>query len=72
MRTTPVGGANAVAERSIGTLRSELLDRTIVWNRRQLERLVVDYIDHYSSHRPHRSLNQQHEIAADAILAPVM
>ncbi len=44
---TPV--ANAFAERWIGTLRRELLDRTIIWNRRQLERLVVDYIDHYNT-----------------------
>ena len=42
---TPV--ANSFAERWIGTLRRELLDRTIIWNRSQLERLVVDYIDHY-------------------------
>ena len=41
---TPV--ANAFAERWIGTLRREPLDRTVIWNRRQLERLVVDYIDH--------------------------
>ena len=54
---TPV--ANAFAERWIGTLRRELLDRTLIWNRRQLERLVVDYIDHYNQHRPHRSLGQQ-------------
>jgi transposase InsO family protein len=47
---TPV--ANAYAERWIGTLRRELLDRTIIWNQRQLERLVVDYIDHYNTHRP--------------------
>ena len=37
---TPV--ANAFAERWIGTLRRELLDRTIIWNRRQLNKLVVD------------------------------
>ena len=43
---TPV--ANAFAERWIGTLRRELLDRTIIWNRRQLKKLVVDYIDHYN------------------------
>ena len=43
---TPV--ANAFAERWIGTLRRELLDRTIIWNRRQLNKLVVDYIDHYN------------------------
>jgi hypothetical protein len=53
---TPV--ANAFAERWIGTLRRELLDRTLIWNRRQLKRLVVDYIDHYNTHRPHRSLDQ--------------
>lgn len=54
---TPV--ANAFAERWIGTLRRELLDRTIIWNRRQLHRLLTDYVAHYNEHRPHRSLNQQ-------------
>lgn len=54
---TPV--ANAFAERWIGTLRRELLDRTIIWNRRQLERLMVEFIDPYNSHRPHRSLDHQ-------------
>ena len=51
--------ANAFAERWIGTLRRELLDRTIIWNQRQLQRLVIDYIDHYNAHRPHRSLDQR-------------
>jgi putative transposase len=46
---TPV--ANAFAERWIGSIRRELLDRTIIWNRHQLERLVIDYTDHYNSHR---------------------
>ncbi len=45
---TPV--ANTFAERWIGTIRRELLDRTIVWSQHQLERLVVDYIDHYNTH----------------------
>ena len=54
---TPV--ANTFAERWIGSIRRELLDRTIIWNQRQLERLVIDYIDHYNEHRPHRSLDQQ-------------
>jgi transposase InsO family protein len=54
---TPV--ANAFAERWIRTLRRELLDRTLVWNRRQLERIVIDYTDHYNAHRPHRSLGQR-------------
>jgi len=54
---TPV--ANSYAERWIGTLRRELLDRTIIWNRRHLEGLVVEFIDHYNTHRPHRSLDQR-------------
>ena len=54
---TPV--ANAFAERWIGSVRRELLDRTIIWNQRQLERIVVDYIAHYNQHRPHQSLAQQ-------------
>jgi hypothetical protein len=29
------------------------------WNRMQLERIVVDYIDHYNEKRPHRSLDQR-------------
>ena len=41
---TPV--ANAFAERWIGSIRRELLDRTIIWNQRQIEHFVVDYIDH--------------------------
>ena len=54
---TPV--ANAFAERWIGTLRREFLDRTLIWNHRPLERLVNKYIDHYNQHRPHRSLDQR-------------
>ena len=59
--TTPVRTpvANAFAERWIGSLRRELVDRTIIWNQRQLQRLVTEYIDHYNGHRPHRALQQQ-------------
>jgi hypothetical protein len=38
--------ANAFAERWIGSTRRELLDRTIIWNRRTLERITADYIAH--------------------------
>ena len=64
---TPVRApvADAFAERWIGTLRRELLDRTVIWNRHQLERLVVDYIDHYNTRRPHRSLDQRPLAATD-------
>jgi putative transposase len=51
--------ANAYAERWVRTLRHEILDRTIIWNERQLRRLLTEYIAHYNTHRPHRSLDQR-------------
>jgi len=65
---TPV--ANSIAERWIGTLRRELLDRTIIWNQRQLHRLVTDYLDHYNQHRPHRALQQRAPTPPPRTLAP--
>ena len=57
---TPPGApkANAFAERWVRSVRHELLDRTLVWNQRQLRRLLTNYIAHYNGHRPHRSLDQ--------------
>jgi putative transposase len=54
---TPV--ANAYAERWVGTVRRELCDRTLVWNQRQLEQLLREYVEHDNTHRPHRSLLQR-------------
>jgi transposase InsO family protein len=65
---TPV--ANSFAERWIGSIRRELLDRTLIWNQRQLERLVVDYVEHYNQHRPHRSLDQRPPRPADPLDHP--
>ncbi|MCP4960935.1 MAG: transposase family protein, partial [Actinomycetia bacterium] len=69
---TPPGApqANAFAERWVRTVRHELLDRTLIWNHRQLRRLLEDFVEHYNGHRPHRSLNQQaptDDAAASAI-----
>jgi hypothetical protein len=41
---TPV--PNAYAERWVGTVRRELCDRTLIWNRRHLEQLLRDYVEH--------------------------
>jgi transposase InsO family protein len=51
--------ANAFIERWIGTVRRECLDRTLIVNRRHLERVLPVYIRHYNEHRPHRSLDQR-------------
>jgi len=48
--------ANAIAER-FRTVRSECLDWLLVVDRRHLERVLRTFVDHYNSHRPHRSLN---------------
>jgi transposase InsO family protein len=48
--------ANAFAERWVGTVRRELLDRMLIFGRRHLESALSDYVTHYNRHRPHRSL----------------
>ena len=65
--TTPPGAprANSYAERWVRSVRHELLDRTIVWNERQLRVLLGDYVAHYNEHRPHRSLGQRAPAGAD-------
>jgi transposase InsO family protein len=49
--------ANAFAERFVRTVRSELLDRTLITGRGHLVRLLRDYERHYNAHRPHRGLD---------------
>jgi transposase InsO family protein len=48
--------ANAYAERWVRTVRSEILDRTLVLGRRHLDRLLSRFASHYNSHRPHRGI----------------
>jgi putative transposase len=55
---TPVRApnANAHAERWVGSVRRECLDRLPIFSRRQLEHVLRVYARHYNRHRPHRSL----------------
>jgi transposase InsO family protein len=57
---TPVRAprANAYAERWVGTVRRELLDRMLILGRRHLHVVLREYVEHYNGHRPHRSLGQ--------------
>jgi putative transposase len=48
--------ANAYAERWVGSVRRECLDRLLIFSRRQLEQVLRVYARHYNRHRPHRSL----------------
>jgi len=57
---TPVQAprANAIAERFIGTLRRECLDHLLITGPRHLAAVLREFLAHYNTHRPHRSLNQ--------------
>jgi putative transposase len=65
---TPVRApqANAFAERWVGTIRRELLDRMLIVGRRQLATVLAEYVSHYHNHRPHRALGQASPVAAVA------
>jgi putative transposase len=50
---------NAICERVIGTLRRELLDRTLIFGERHLALVLREYVAHYNGHRPHQSRQQR-------------
>jgi putative transposase len=62
--------ANAVAERWVGTVRRELLDRLLIVGQRQLETVLTGYAAHYNEHRPHRALGQAVPLGAVSPTAP--
>jgi putative transposase len=55
---TPVRApnANARCERWVSSVRRECLDWLLIVNRRHLEAVLAEYVEHYNGHRPHRSL----------------
>jgi hypothetical protein len=62
--------ANAFAERWVGTVRRELLDRMLIVGRRQLATVLTEYMRHYNDHRPHRALRQAAPLQAVPPPAP--
>ena len=69
--TTPVQAPSATCERWIATVRRECTDRILIAGRRHLHHTLSEYVAHYNTHRPHRTLSQRppegkiHEAPAD-------
>jgi putative transposase len=58
---TPIAAprAKAHAERWVGSVRRECLDRILIVSRSHLERVLCEYVAHHNTHRPHRALSQR-------------
>ena len=48
---------NAIAERWIGRMPAQLLDRTLIWDQDHLRQILRQYETYHNQHRPHRSLD---------------
>jgi Integrase core domain len=57
---------NAICERMIGTLRREIFDRLLIINEHHLRQVLTEYLVHYNTARPHRSLGQLTPAQADS------
>jgi putative transposase len=42
----------------VGSTRRECLDRMLITGERHLRLVLGEYADHYNTHRPHRTLQQ--------------
>jgi putative transposase len=58
---TPVRAprANSSCERFMGSLQRECLDHMLILHRRQLLRIVQEYVEYYNGSRPHQGIHQQ-------------
>jgi transposase InsO family protein len=50
---------NAICERLVGTLRREILDRTLILGQAHLRAALTEYQTHYNTARPHQGIEQQ-------------
>jgi transposase InsO family protein len=50
---------NGTAERWVGSVRSELLDRAVIFNERHLRRLLGEYVAYYHDDRTHYALEKE-------------
>lgn len=61
--------ANTIAERFVGTIWCECLDRKLILGPRHFKGVLAEYVEHYNSHRPHRSRCQRAPSTSDTTAA---
>jgi hypothetical protein len=61
--------AKAHAERWVGSVRRECLDRILIVSRGHLEQVLREYVAHHNTHRPHRALEQQPPVPKPVAIA---
>ncbi len=60
IRTLPMAPhLNCVIERFIRSIKSESLNRMLIFGQHHLEYIVREYIEHYNHERPHQGLNDE-------------
>jgi putative transposase len=64
--------ANAICERAVGTLRRELLDRSLILGPGHRRKVLAEYTLHYNGHRPHQSLAQRSPDTDPAVPVPII
>ena len=50
---------NAICERLVGTLRREILDRSLILGEAHLRAVLAEYQEHYNTARPHQGIGQR-------------
>jgi putative transposase len=55
----------------VATARPECTDRLPIYNQRHLRQVLDQFVQHYNTHRPHRSLNQRSPLPAPAAATPI-
>ena len=51
--------ANAICERFLRSVRQECLDHLLIFNERQLHRVLTGYVTYFNQARPHQGIGQQ-------------